>query len=285
MEIIKDAESLRRYSESKRRAQKSLGMVPTMGNLHAGHLTLLERATAVCDAAIATIFVNPLQFAANEDLEAYPRSLDSDLKALAAGGCDCVFAPAVAEMYGSGTQTSTQVSVPELSQILCGQQRPDHFRGVATIVAKLFVLARPDKAYFGLKDYQQYLIIKRLAADLFLDTHIIGVETVREADGLAMSSRNAYLSERERRIAPELYRAICAMRDALDSGARDFALLEDRAAAHLSAAGFSPEYVRICHADTLAGASGDDRQLVIMAAARLGGARLIDNLRLELPAR
>lgn len=268
--------------ERQRMRDRRVGFVPTMGNIHAGHLKLLERCRAECEFSVATIFVNPLQFGPTEDFADYPRTLEQDRELLAAAGCDLLLRPAVNDVYGKDPQSSTRVRVPDLSERLCGAARPGHFDGVATVVTRLLNYVRPDIAYVGLKDYQQYLIIRRLVADLGMDVRIEGVETVRETDGLATSSRNAYLSPNERRTAPELYRTLQAMALRIADGERDYEDIAANGREDLTAAGFRLDYIEICHAGTLRPAAAEDTELAILAAAFLGGTRLIDNLRLAI---
>ena len=258
-----------------------IGLVPTMGNIHAGHLALLERCRQECDFAVATIFVNPLQFGPAEDFADYPRTLDADRELLAANGCDLLLHPSVAEVYGDNPECSTQVRVPGLSGRLCGASRPGHFDGVATVVARLLNYAGADVAYFGLKDYQQFLIIRKLAADLGMATRIAGVETVRESDGLALSSRNGYLSHTERAAAPALYRVLREMARRIEAGARDFGSIAAAGRRKLAAAGFRIDYLEIRNADSLDPATAEQSNLIILAAAHLGRTRLIDNLRID----
>lgn len=266
----------------QRREGCSIGLVPTMGNIHAGHLALLERCREECDFSVVTIFVNPLQFGPKEDYADYPRTLDEDREILSRHGCDLLLHPTVREVYGEHPEQSTRVRVPDLSERLCGASRPGHFDGVATVVTRLFNFVQPENAYLGLKDYQQFLLIRRLVTDLGMSTRIVGVETMREADGLAMSSRNAYLSAEERRAAPALYRELRGIADEIRSGERDYPGAASRGRERLSAAGFRLEYLDICDAQTLQPASIADSELVVLAAAFLGGTRLIDNLRLAI---
>ncbi len=252
--------------------------VPTMGNLHAGHVSLIEAARQHGKRFIASIFVNPMQFGPNEDFAHYPRTPTQDGTMLEAAGCDLMFSPEVGEIYPNGADNATRVEVPGISNILCGEFRPGHFEGVATVVAKLFHIVDPDVAIFGEKDFQQLTVIRRMVADLCLRVEIVGAPTVRETDGLAMSSRNQYLSAEERRLAPTIYRQLQQSVTALASGVRDFARLEGTGRAALQAAGFRPDYFSVRDARTLAPAQPDTRHFVVLTAARLGKARLIDNL-------
>jgi pantoate--beta-alanine ligase len=255
-----------------------VAFVPTMGNLHAGHIALVRRARELAPRVVASIFVNPLQFGAGEDLAAYPRTLDRDREMLEEAGCDLLFAPAVETMYPHGQGVQTRVEVPEISDILCGATRPGHFIGVATVVCKLFNMVQPDLALFGEKDFQQLLVIRRLVEDLAIPVRIEGVATVREPDGLAMSSRNGYLSVSERALAPALYRALGAAAQGLGAG-RPIAEVEEETVAAIAAAGLRPDYVSVRRAEDLGVPGDEDRELAILAAAYLGRARLIDNLR------
>lgn len=261
-----------------RRSAGRVGLVPTMGNLHDGHLALVTAAADECRTTVASIFVNPLQFGAGEDFEDYPRTLDADAAQLESRGVDVLFAPGVDEVYPDGRADTVVVAVPGLSGLLCGANRPGHFDGVATVVAKLLNMVSPDRAYFGEKDWQQLVLIRTMARALNLPVDIVGVPTVRAADGLALSSRNQYLSQDERRTAAQLHRTLIDIREAVASGERDFAVLEDRGRAALATAGFEVDYVAVRDAETLTAPSDDGRALRVLAAARLGRARLIDNL-------
>lgn len=278
MDCINDIPSLRAQIARWRAEGERVALVPTMGNLHAGHLRLIGEARHHAQRVVASIFVNPLQFGPGEDFAAYPRTLAEDREQLGAGGCDLLFAPGVETLYPHGQEGHTRVEVPGLSDVLCGASRPGHFVGVATVVCKLLNLVQPDVALFGEKDYQQLLVIRRMVEDLALPVEIVGVPTVRESDGLAMSSRNAYLTPEERAQAPALYRALCAAAQSVREGG-EVASVERAACAALAAAGLEPDYVRVCAARTLAAPVPEDRERVILAAARLGRARLIDNLK------
>lgn len=278
MQTVQHIAELRTQVAAWKRAGERVALVPTMGNLHRGHLRLVERARQLASRTVASIFVNPTQFGPNEDFAGYPRTLEEDSRELAAAGLDLLFAPEVAAIYPRPLADMTQVSVPGLSQLLCGASRPIHFGGVATVVAKLLNLVQPEVAVFGEKDWQQLIIIRRMAVDLDLPVEIIGVPTVRESDGLAMSSRNGYLSAEERAIAPTLYAVLQAMAEQWRTGERDYGALENTAKARLAAAGFRPDYVEIRRADDLQRPEPGDAALRIFAAAWLGRARLIDNL-------
>lgn len=259
---------------------ETVAFVPTMGNLHQGHITLVKQAAQKCDHVVVSIFVNPMQFGQNEDLDAYPRTLEADSQALMAAGAKLLFTPTPAIIYPKGLAQQTYVEVPGISDVLCGASRPGHFRGVATIVCKLFNIVQPDVALFGNKDYQQLLVIKTMVEDLSLPIEIIGVDTIREDSGLAMSSRNGYLTAEEKAAAPALKKAIDAMAQGILQG-ETFEQVIDLAKASLVAAGFTPDYLEVRHANTLAKAEPQDKALVILAAAYLGKARLIDNLRFD----
>lgn len=273
---VRDVESLRRRVKAWRREGLSVALVPTMGALHKGHITLMERAKKMADRVVATIFVNPKQFGPKEDFGAYPRRETEDFEMLNAAGVHLLFAPDVAAMYPAGFAANIQVS--GISEHLDGAHRPGHFDGVATVVAKLLLQALPDIALFGEKDYQQLAVIRRLVADLNIPVDIIGVETVREADGLAMSSRNAYLTPEERAQAPALNAAIVAAAKAIASGA-DIAAVTAAARADIVKAGFAKvDYVEARHAETLAPLGSNAEPGRLLAAAHLGRARLIDNV-------
>jgi pantoate--beta-alanine ligase len=249
-----------------------------MGNLHAGHMSLIEAARQHGDRFVASIFVNPMQFGPNEDYAHYPRTPREDQQLLAAAGCDLMFMPDVLEIYPNGPENAARVEVPVLSHILDGEFRPGHFQGVATVVTKLLNIVEPDAAVFGEKDFQQLTVIRRMVADLCMAVTIIGAATVRESDGLAMSSRNQYLTTAERRIAPLIHQQLQRARTRLLAGATD-ADVEAEGLAALSAGGFRPDYFTVRDARDLQPALPRTRELVVLVAARLGKARLIDNLR------
>lgn len=261
-----------------------IGFVPTMGNLHAGHLRLIEVAREHCACVVASIFVNPLQFGPGEDFARYPRTPDADCMALERAGTDLAFMPDVPTMYPRPLEYMTRVAVPELSAILEGAHRPGHFDGVTTVVARLFNLVQPDVAVFGEKDWQQFAIIRRMVADLGWPIELVGVPTVREPDGLAMSSRNGYLSATERQQAPQLQRELATVAAAVRAGERDYGALCADAMRHLKMAGWRVDYVELRDAATLAGPTSDSRRLVVLGAAWLGTTRLIDNVDFDLPA-
>ncbi len=282
LEIVRDPQVLRARRARWRAAGESCALVPTMGNLHAGHLALVRAARERAGRVIATLFVNPGQFGEGEDFDAYPRTFEEDRRKLSDCGVDLLFCPTVADVYPDGWDGHTRVTVPGLSGILCGATRPIHFTGVATVVTKLLNLAAPEVALFGEKDYQQLTVIRRLVRDLWIPVEIVGVPTVRESDGLAMSSRNRYLTADERARAPALYRVLCAQAAALAGGVRDFAAVSAAGMADLAAAGLEPEYFEVRRADDLELPQPADSHVVILAAARLGRARLIDNVRTRL---
>ncbi len=283
MQTVHAIVELRAQIAAWKQVGERVAFVPTMGNLHRGHIHLVERARALAPRTVASVFVNPMQFGPSEDLAAYPRTLAEDSRQLAAAGLDLLFAPSVAEVYPRPLEKMTQVTVPELPAVLCGASRPTHFSGVTTVVSKLFNMARPDVAVFGEKDWQQLVIIRRMAADLDMPVEIVGVPTVREPDGLALSSRNGYLSAEERAIAPTLYATLRATAERLRAGEEDFADLEAEAKAKLASVGFQPDYLEIRRPDDLQRPIAGDRELRIFAAAWLGRARLIDNLAVTLP--
>lgn len=281
MDTVARVDELRTRVAAWRRTGERIALVPTMGNLHAGHLELVRLARERADRTVVSIFVNPLQFAPSEDLAAYPRTLEADRKRLAEAGADLLFAPGVEEVYPGGEAGQTRVEVPGISDILCGASRPGHFTGVATVVCKLFNMVQPDLAVFGEKDFQQLMVIRRMTADLSMPVEILGAPTVREPDGLAMSSRNGYLNEEERQRAPRLQQTLCSAAQALQRGEAVVGV-ESRAAAELAAAGFEPDYFSVRRAADLGEPGADEHELVILAAAHLGQARLIDNLRVDL---
>lgn len=281
MHIHADIQELRAALLPHRRAGQRIGLVPTMGNLHRGHLALVETARAQCDVVVASIFVNPLQFGPNEDLDNYPRTLEDDLASLREAGCDLVFTPTPATMYPRGMGSQSLVRVPEVSEGLCGGSRPGHFDGVSTVVSMLFHIVQPDVACFGEKDYQQLAVIRRMVSDLHLPIEIIGVPTVREDSGLALSSRNGYLSDDQRATAARLQSTLVELREQLEAGADiDKQLLQGLTS--LRQAGFEPDYLELRTPD-LGQVTATTRDAILLVAARLGPTRLIDNLSLTLP--
>jgi pantoate--beta-alanine ligase len=283
METVATVAAARARVAQWRAAGLRVAFVPTMGNLHAGHMSLLAAARYRGDRVVASIFVNPLQFGPSEDYTGYPRTLDEDQKLLREAQCDLLFAPSVADIYPDGGDQRTLIVVRGLSDILCGRFRPGHFDGVATVVAKLFGIVAPDVAVFGEKDYQQLLVVRHMALDLALPVEVVGAATVRAADGLALSSRNRYLSAEERARAPAIYQALSRAARAIDGGSTDHAALERDGSAMLLGAGMSVDYFSIRNAADLSEPSAASADLVVLAAARLGRARLIDNLRAHRP--
>jgi pantoate--beta-alanine ligase len=282
MKTFHTVAELRAALKKERLQDKSIAFVPTMGNLHDGHMSLIRRAVTEGDVVVSSIFVNPMQFSANEDLERYPKTLEEDKKVLEANGCQYLFAPDAKEMYPDGKRSQTQIEVVGLSDILCGASRPGHFVGVSTVVTKLFNIVQPDCAIFGNKDFQQLKVIEDMVRDLSSNVRIIGVDIARNDDGLAMSSRNGYLTEEERRIAPAMYQTLLWAKDALLENRASHEDIREQAQQKLEAAGFRRDYFEIRAQDNLQTPSEEEKSLVILAAAYLGNARLIDNLRIEL---
>lgn len=281
MQFADNIEQLRHWVGRWHRDELRVALVPTMGALHEGHLRLLDVAREHGDRVVVSVFVNPLQFGSGEDLEAYPRDLDEDRRKLEARGTHLLFAPSAGELYPAELGTVTRIEVPGISNILCGEHRPGHFVGVATVVAKLFNMVQPQVAVFGEKDYQQLIVIRRMTAELNFPVDIVAVPTVREPDGLAMSSRNAYLTEEQRGRAPALYETLKAAAGRIAASEPDFRAIETEACQALTDAGFRPDYISIRRAADLGAPTPRDRQLVILGAAYLGRARLIDNLVVE----
>ena len=273
---------LRQYVQHWNEHGQSIAFIPTMGNLHAGHMSLISKGQSLCDRSLCSIFVNPMQFGANEDFNHYPRTLDDDLAKLAASGCDLVYLPTASELYPEGLDRISQVQVTDLTDHYEGAHRPGHFTGVATVVLKLFNIVKPDVSVFGKKDYQQYRVISKMVADLNLDVQIIGQETTREASGLATSSRNQYLDEEQTRKASMIYQTLRNSAEQISAGERDYLEMERRAPARLQDAGFETDYFAICSAETLLPASQEDRDLVILVTAGLGATRLLDNIEISL---
>lgn len=282
MQSITEIKSLRSQIKAWRQAGLSIALVPTMGNLHQGHFSLVEKAKTLADKVVVSIFVNPMQFGANEDLDNYPRTLNEDKQGLAELETDIVFTPSVETIYPNGLGEQSFVDVPGVSMGYCGGSRPGHFKGVATVVTKLFNLVQPDFACFGEKDFQQLQVIKTMTRDLSIPVEIVGVPTCREISGLAMSSRNGHLSDEQKDTAKVLFATLNETAEQLKQGQTNFAELEAKAKATLEAAGLKPDYYSIAERSTLKAASAADKQLVILAAAFLGSVRLIDNLQVTL---
>ncbi|MEE6923657.1 pantoate--beta-alanine ligase [Escherichia coli] len=282
MLIIETLPLLRQQIRRLRMEGKRVALVPTMGNLHDGHMKLVDEAKARADVVVVSIFVNPMQFDRPEDLARYPRTLQEDCEKLNKRKVDLVFAPSVKEIYPNGTETHTYVDVPGLSTMLEGASRPGHFRGVSTIVSKLFNLVQPDIACFGEKDFQQLALIRKMVADMGFDIEIVGVPIMRAKDGLALSSRNGYLTAEQRKIAPGLYKVLSSIADILQAGERDLDEIIAIAGQELNEKGFRSDDIQIRDADTLLEISENSKRAVILVAAWLGDARLIDNKLVEL---
>lgn len=276
MQVVNTVSELREAISAWRLAGASIAFVPTMGNLHAGHLKLVHEAGKKADKVVVSIFVNPTQFGAGEDFETYPRTEREDTERLIEAGADLLYLPTVADVYAP--DALTVVTVTGLSDRYCGASRPGHFSGVATVVCKLFNRVQPNIALFGQKDFQQLAIIRTMVRDLDLPVEILGIDTVRETDGLAMSSRNGYLTAEERHIAPRLYQSLCAARDTVLAGNQSFAEVEQAALLFLHNSGFQADYFCIARGGDLQKADAEDMDLVILAAAKLGKTRLIDNI-------
>lgn len=277
MIVVNTKEELNEHLTEWRHAGDHVALVPTMGNLHTGHVSLVELARENAERVVVSIFVNPTQFGEDEDYEQYPRTLEKDTRRLKTISADLIFAPDIETIYPFGLEDATSISVPRITENFCGKSRPGHFDGVTSVVARLFGIVRPDVAVFGQKDYQQQLVIRHMALDLSLPIKIITGETVRDDDGLALSSRNQYLNDDERKIAPMLYKELSEVGGKLQSGARNFEELEANAANVLATAGFDVDYFSIRRAQNLEIPDRDCDELVVLVAARLGNARLIDN--------
>ena len=281
MQSVSEIKSLRSQIKAWRQQGLSIAFVPTMGNLHQGHFSLVEKAKTLADKVVVSIFVNPMQFGANEDLDSYPRTLDADKQGLAEIGTALVFTPTVDVMYPNGLAAQSYVDVPDISMGYCGGARPGHFKGVATVVTKLFNMVQPDFACFGEKDFQQLQVIRAMVRDLSMPIEIIGVPTQREVSGLAMSSRNGYLSEQERDTAKVLYQTLLNAGQSLEQGNKAFEAIELEAKQTLELAGLKPDYFAIAEKDNLKPATLETKEFVILAAAFLGKVRLIDNLQVS----
>jgi pantoate--beta-alanine ligase len=283
METVTTIAAVRERVRAWRRAGHRVAFVPTMGNLHPGHVSLIEAARAHGQRFVASIFVNPMQFGPNEDFAHYPRTPHEDEHMLAAAGCNLMFMPEVAEIYPNGSERATRVEVPGLSRVLEGEFRPGHMEGVSTVVAKLFHIVDPDVAVFGEKDFQQLAVIRRMVAELCMPVEIVGAPTLRDGDGLAMSSRNQYLTAAERALAPRIYAALQAAAARLRAGDREFASIERAGFETLEAAGFRPDYFAVRRATDLAAPAAAARELVVLVAARHGRARRNDNVQVTRP--
>lgn len=290
MRTIHTITELRTELGQSRKAGKTIALVPTMGNLHNGHISLVSQSRELADVSVCSIFVNPMQFGAGEDLDAYPRTLEQDSQQLIAAGCDVLFAPSVSEVYPEGLTEQTVVHVPGISSRHCGASRPGHFDGVATVVSKLFHMVQPDHALFGLKDYQQFQVIRKMVSDQCFDIKLHGMPTVRDAHGLALSSRNGYLTAEEINTARHLYRQLSHVADALKLGSRDFAALEKSSSQYWQSLGIRMDYFHICHYQTLqpmTELTEDEqatvKQCVLLVAGFVGKTRLIDNLVVSRP--
>jgi pantoate--beta-alanine ligase len=278
MQVISSKQELHEQLRDWRHHDDHIALVPTLGNLHAGHIKLVELAREHAERVVVSVYVNPTQFGEDEDFEEYPRTLERDTRRLKQIGADVLFVPDDETVYPYGHDCATIVSVPGLTENFCGASRPGHFDGVTTVVARLFALVQPDVAVFGQKDYQQQLIIRFMTEDLSLPIRVITAETVREDDGLAMSSRNQFLTDKERTVAPLLHEALSELGSALQNGKRDFEDLEKIAIGRLEKAGFGIDYVAVRRAHNLAPPDRDCDELVVIAAVHLGEARLIDNI-------
>lgn len=282
MQVFHHIQSLREALAAERKAGKRIGFVPTMGNLHSAHIELVKIAQRNCDVVVTSIFVNPLQFGLNEDWDKYPRTLAADSAKLEAVGCNYLFCPDEKEIYPNGMAEQTRVIVPSMTDVLCGASRPGHFEGVTTVVTKLFNIVQPDEAVFGIKDFQQLAVIRRMVEDLCIPVKITAGEIFREADGLAMSSRNGFITADERPNVAVLNRSLNAIKQAITDGRRDFTVLVIEARTQIEAVGFRVDYISICNSRTLEMAAHDDREITILGAMYTQGARLIDNVSVVL---
>jgi pantoate--beta-alanine ligase len=282
MQLISEILDLRAIRRTWQSSAKAIAFVPTMGNLHQGHLNLVREAKKHADIVVVSIFVNPMQFGPDEDLDAYPRTLESDSRLLEELGVDVLFMPKASDIYARGLEQQTFVEVPGLSYMICGASRPGHFRGVATVVCKLFNMVQPNLAFFGEKDFQQLQVIKAMVTDLSMNLKVFGVATTRDDDGLAMSSRNQYLKARERKLAPTLYKKMRQLSAEIQTGRRDFSNITQEYKLQLAELGFNPDYLEIRNVENLLQPGHEDRHLVLLAAAFLGKTRLIDNLQIRL---
>ena len=281
MKIVNDIQSLRQQVKEWRMQDLKIAFVPTMGNLHDGHLALVKAAHQHADKVIVSIFINPMQFGLSEDIDNYPKTIEQDQNRLIAENVDLLFIPTSDIIYPKGYTDNTFVEVPNISNLYCGKSRPGHFRGVATVVCKLFNLVHPDVACFGSKDYQQLQIIQNMVDDLSMPVEIIPVEIIRENSGLAMSSRNGYLTKEEKQIAPSFYKTLQWLAEEIKTN-KNFDELCQQADEKINQAGLKTDYISICHAYTLAEATDNDKNLVILGSAFCGKARLIDNIQVSL---
>jgi len=282
MQIFHHVASVREAIGAAKAAGKSVGFVPTMGNLHAAHLELVKTAKAQTDIVVCSIFVNRLQFGLNEDWDKYPRTLEDDAQKLRSVDCDYLFCPDEQEIYPNGMDAQTRVIVPSMAGVLCGASRPGHFEGVTTVVSKLFNIVQPDMAVFGIKDFQQLAIIRRMVEDLCIPVDIVAGDIVRESDGLAMSSRNSFITPQERPTANQLNKSLRWICEEITAGSRDFHALEAQAKQQIEAVGYRTDYVNVCNSRSLEPAANDDKQITVLGAMYTKGARLIDNLSLDL---
>ncbi|MDP5210256.1 pantoate--beta-alanine ligase [Microbulbifer sp. 2205BS26-8] len=282
MQVFHHVASLHEVLAKARRDGKTIGFVPTMGNLHDAHIELVRMARQHCDRVVVSIFVNRLQFGLNEDWDKYPRTMERDMARLRDAECDFLFHPDEGEIYPNGMDQQTRVVCPAMTDVLCGASRPGHFEGVTTVVAKLFNIVQPDKAVFGIKDFQQLAVVRRMVEDLCLPVDILAAPVHREADGLAMSSRNVYITAKERPKVAVLNQSLNWARNEILAGRRDFAALEAEARRRVENSGFRADYFSICHSRDLQPAADDDKQITILGAMYTSAARLIDNLSLEL---
>ncbi len=283
MQVFHHVESVRSALNEARQQGKPIGFVPTMGNLHQAHIELVKIAQQHCDVVVVSIFVNRLQFGLNEDWDKYPRTYDADVAKLEAAGCNMLFYPDETEMYPNGMAEQTRVLAPSMTDVLCGASRPGHFEGVTTVVTKLFNIVQPHSAVFGIKDFQQLAIIRRMVEDLCIPVEIIAGEIYRDDDGLAMSSRNSFITEEERPRANQLHQSLSWACEQLSQGDRDYRALEAQASEQIEAAGFRVDYFSICNSKTLEPAAHDDRDVTVLGAMYTQGARLIDNISVKLP--
>ncbi len=282
MQVLHHTQSVREALKAHRVGGRRIGFVPTMGNLHRAHIELVKIAQSRCDVVVVSIFVNPLQFGLHEDWDKYPRTYAADTAKLRDANCDYLFYPDEQEIYPNGMAEQTRVVVPAMTDTLCGASRPGHFEGVTTVVSKLFNIVQPDEAVFGIKDFQQLALIRRMVEDLCIPIEIVAGEIFREADGLALSSRNSFITAEERPRAAQLNQSLNWIGEQIGAGQRDFAALEAAARQQIEAAGFRPDYVSVCNSRTLQPAADDDSDITVLGAMYTSAARLIDNISLSL---